>query len=243
MYDRHYQFKCVYVERDFLNEANNKVELGEFREYLENVDFTEVYDAMEDIKPALYFYRNDEELEINSIRYSQLFYEGISVNYNTHLKLYIALNGVADTESIIDIQILINNSPIEFTPKHKVNIGNNVIGIPLAIPALQGGQAYYVSVQVKTDKGKFIIPQWNAQVFAEGVGLGGGTSAENPHIEAIQEIKISDHIDLFEWSKGRDIVTNIATQNPAKDSLVQTIRADIESMTAIVSNNVVITLE
>ena len=244
IYNRHYQFKCIYIERDFLNSANNKVELGEFREYVENVDFTEVYDAMEEIKPTLYFYRNDEELSINSVRYTQLFYEGISVSYNTHLKLYIALNGIADEESTVDIQILINNTPIEFTPKHKVNIGNNVIGIPLAIPALQGGQAYYVSVQVKTDKGTFTIPQWNAQVFAEGVGLGGGTSAENPHIEAIQDVKISEHMSMSDVSNIIRYTVKAGTETPVKQSgLNDAVAFDIESIKTVATENITIILE
>ena len=245
LYNRHYKFKCVYVERDFLNEANNKVELGEIREYLQNVDFSEVYNAMEDIKPTLYFYRNDKDLDVNNLRETQLFYEGISVSYNTHLKLYIALNGVSDSDGVLDVKILINNQPIEFTPKHKLNIGNNIIGIPLAIPALQGGQAYYLSVRVQTDKGVFTIPQWNAQVFAEGVGLGGGTSAENPHIEFIDYVSAGEIISDFDT---RAIKTNInagITKDIVTRKPFETVNASdiIENAKVVVSENITITLE
>jgi len=194
LYNRYYKFKCIYIEKDLLNGANTKVELGEIREYFESLDFSEVYDSIESLRPALYYYRNNNDLTINSIDYEQLFYEGISVNSNTHLKLYIALNGTTETENTLDIQILLNNNPIEFTPKHKLNIGNNVIGIPLAIPALQGGEAYYLSVKVKTNEGTFFMPKFNAQIFAEGVGLGGGMSSEAPHIEAIEYI---NYLDLY----------------------------------------------
>ena len=219
LYNRHYKFKCIYVEKDLLNSANTKVELGEIREYFESLDFSEVYDSIEALKPVLYYYRNNDDLTIDSIDYTQLFYEGISVNSNTHLKLYIALNGVTETENTLDIQILLNNNPIEFEPKHKLNTGNNVVGIPLAIPALQAGEAYYLSVKVKTNTGTFFMPKFNAQVFAEGVGLGGGMSSEAPHIEVIEEIKRSflpnknikeNNIFIHDPMKRINIVENIS---------------------------------
>lgn len=214
LYNRHYKFKCIYIEKDLLNGANTKVELGEIREYFENLDFSEVYDAIEANKPVIYFYRNNEDLNVDSIDYTQLFYEGISVISNTHVKLYIALNGVTESENTLDVQILVNNNPIEFTPKHKLNIGNNVIGIPLAIPALQGGEAYYISVKVKTDAGTFFMPKFNAQIFVEGVGLGGGMSTEAPHIEIIEKITRND----FKVRTYREGI-NTQIQYPIKDTL------------------------
>lgn len=218
LYNKHYKFKCVYIERDLLNGTNTKVELGELREYFDNIDFSDVYDAIESSKPVIYFYRNDSDLNIDSSKYTQLFYEGISVNSNTHLKLYIALNGVTQINNIIDIQILVNNNPIEFSPKHKLNIGNNIIGIPLAIPALQGGEAYYISVKVKVDSGSFFIPKFNAQIFAEGVGLSGGTSTDTPHIEVIENI---EYIDCYINKISENI--NISNQIPIKNNTHQNI--------------------
>lgn len=239
LYDRHYKFKCIYIERDFLNASNNKVELGELREYFDNIDFSEVYDAIEASKPSLYFYRNDEDLTVGNNDYTQLFYEGISVISNTHLKLYIALNGVAETENTLDIQILLNNNPIEFTPKHKLNIGNNVIGIPLAIPALQGGEAYYLSVKVKTDEGTFFIPKFNAQVFAEGVGLGGGMGTDAPHIEASDIIYVNSeeaNINIYDSN-------NIELQIPIAINVNDTINSSCEACKLDLFENIDVLLE
>ena len=239
LYNRHYKFKCIYIEKDLLNGANTKVELGELREYFDNIDFSEVYDAIEASKPSLYFYRNNEDLNIKNNDYTQLFYEGISVISNTHLKLYIALNGVTETENTLDIQILVNNNPIEFTPKQKLNIGNNVIGIPLAIPALQGGEAYYISVKVKTDEGTFFMPKFNAQVFAEGVGLGGGMSTEAPHIEVIEYIK---NISIEENKYLNDRVCNIDTQIPVNVNCIESVEYTDISKDKKISNNINIIL-
>lgn len=209
LYDRHYKFKCIYIEKDLLNNSNTKVELGEVREYFENLDFSEVYDAIEASKPVLYFYKNDEDLKIGNIDYTQLFYEGISVNSNTHLKLYIALSGATEIENTIDMQILLNNNPIGFTPKHKLNIGNNVISIPLVIPAIQGGEAYYISVKIKTDEGTFFISKSNAQIFVEGTGLEGGMSADKPHIEARESINYVD-TEIYDMTD----TIKVSTQDP-----------------------------
>lgn len=238
LYNKHYKFKCVYIEKDLLNRTNTKVELGELREYFENIDFSEVYDAIESSKPALYFYRNDNDLTISNENYTQLFYEGISVISNTHLKLYIALNGVTDIENTLDIQILVNNNPIEFAPKHKLNLGNNVIGMPLAIPALQGGEAYYISVKVKTNEGTFFIPKFNAQIFVEGVGLGGGMGTDAPHIEAIEQI---DYIDC-EINNINDYILNTSIQIPTKYSKAESIKY-IDCLCNNMTENISITLE
>ena len=241
LYNKHYKFKCIYIEKDLLNGANTKVELGEIREYFENLDFSEVYNAIEASKPVLYFYRNDDDLTVNSIDYTQLFYEGISVNSNTHLKLYIALNGVTETENILDIQILLNNNPIEFEPKHKLNIGNNVIGIPLAIPALQAGEAYYLSVKVKTDTGTFFMPKFNAQIFAEGVGLDGGMVTDKPHIEVIEEFMFNKLNTNYNMSE----VLNISQCNSNDNKIIlqdNIPSSDFENI-ANISDNILIELE
>lgn len=192
LYDTVYQFKCVYLERDLLRAENTKAELGELKEYLNKPDYGEIYNAIEASKPSLFFYQNDEDLTVNNVNYTQLFYEGISILSNTHLKLYIALNGVCEVEdTTLEIQILGNNEPLSFQPFHKLNIGNNVIGIPLAIPQVQGGDVYAVSVKVKTDNNTFFITKNNAQVFVEGIGLAGGLSSDAPKVDIYEKIDIN----------------------------------------------------
>jgi len=187
LYDTTYQFKCVYLERDLLRAENTKAELGELKEYLDKIDFGEVYNAIESSKPSLFFYQNDEDLTVNSNDYTQLMKEGISVLSNTHLKLYIAINGVCEiNDTTLEIQILGNNEPISFQPFHKLNTGNNVIGIPLAVPQVQGGDIYTISVKIKTDNNTFFIAKNNAQIFVEGIGLAGGLSSDAPKVDIIE---------------------------------------------------------
>lgn len=189
-YDFHVFMKCVYIEKDLINAENNKVELGELKSVLDkSPDFSDVYSKIEQQKPSIYFYQNDDIINTNE-EYLELFYEGIEVSSNTHLKLYITLNGVSEKDdNILDIGIFVNNQSISFTPKHILHKGENIVAVPIAIPALQAGESYWVSVKIKTLNGSFTIAKNNAQIFAEGFGLAGGTTTARPHIEFIDEIK------------------------------------------------------
>lgn len=186
--------KCVYIEKDLIKSENNKIELGELKNILsKGPDFSDLYSKIEQSKTTLYFYQNNKEEIVKDKDYTQLFYEGISVLSNTHLKLYVALNGTSSMEgNVLDVYISVNNSQIPYHSKQKLELGENTIAFPLAIPALQGGDSYYISVKVKTNEGTFTIKENNAQVFAEGTGLAGGFGSDRPHIEVSEEITYQD---------------------------------------------------
>lgn len=185
--------KCVYIEKDLIKSENNKVELGELKDVLDKKpDFSDVYTQIEASKPVMYFSQNSNKLLITNSSQEELFYEGINVVSSTHLKLYVAIscnNFVEDNE--VQMRFYVNNNSITFQPNHKLKVGYNTIGIPLAIPALQGGEVYYVSVKIKTTLGEVEILPENAQIFAEGVGLSGGFGTGYPHAEVIEEIFVS----------------------------------------------------
>ena len=242
LYDTTYQFKCVYLERDLLRAENTKAELGELKEYLDKVDFGEIYNAIESSKPSLFFYQNDKDLTINNTDYTQLMREPISVISNTHLKLYIAINGVCEAEdTTLEIQILGNNEPISFQPFHKLNIGNNVIGIPLAIPQVQGGDVYTISVKIKTDNNTFFITQNNAQIFVEATGLAGGLSSDMPYIDISEKLDIKD-INI----KALYIKDSVSTKfiDPIRRNISNTMKVeDIKINNINTSDNVLIELK
>lgn len=242
LYDTTYQFKCVYLERDLLRAENTKAELGELKEYLDKVDFGVVYNAIEASKPSLFFYQNDKDLTINNNDYTQLMREPISVISNTHLKLYIAINGLCDVEdTTLEIQILGNNEPISFQPFHKLNIGNNVIGIPLAIPQVQGGDVYTISIKVKTDNNTFFITQNNAQIFVEGTGLAGGLSSDMPYIDISEKLDIEDiNVKALDTKDSANIrFIDPIRRNPSNSQLLENIK--INNINA--SDNVLIELK
>ena len=228
--------KCVYIERDLINAENNKVELGELKSVLDkSPDFSDVYSKIEQSKPSMYFYQNENMVKTNE-EYKELFYEGIGVNSSTHLKLYITLNGVSENDNnILDIGIFVNNKAISFTPKHILRKGENIVAVPIAIPALQAGEAYWLSVKIKTSNGSFTIEKNNAQVFAEGTGLDGGTSAERPHIEFIHEVKRDD----FMIREINDTGILFTHQTPIPQKVTEEIDINISGTTSKVVNDFV----
>ena len=74
--------------------------------------------------------------------------------------------------------------------------------------------------------------------------MGGGTSAENPHIEAIQDVKISEHMSMSDVSNIIRYTVKAGTETPVKQSgLNDAVAFDIESIKTVATENITIILE
>ena len=82
------------------------------------------------------------------------------------------------------------------------------------------------------------MPKFNAQIFAEGVGLGGGMSSEAPHIEVIEEVK---YIDTKVGYINENV--NASIQIPIPRNLSQKVDINDKSIDNKISEKIVITLE
>jgi hypothetical protein len=128
------------------------------------------------------YYSNVSSLSIAAVS-TEAIYLGVTAVSNTNLTCLISIYGTASVASTLTINIKLDNKTIAFTPKQKLQQGDNVIGIPLGIPQVQAG-AHYLSINLSVDTGTFTIPAFNCQCMLDGRNLQGGLSAELPHAEA-----------------------------------------------------------
>lgn len=138
----------------------------------------------------------------------------------------------------ITIQIMLDNKEIPFTPKQKLQQGDNIIGIPLGIPQVSSGAHYYISVHLRTDTGTVTIPIYNLQCMIDGRNLQGGLSAEPPHAEVVQKISYVNIRDISRLNTS----TNIVFENLVNNALNQSIpHFDVGCNRVINSVNIALT--
>ena len=182
--------KVIKIKKDILTGLNTKVELGQpLGNFVNSTDPTKLIQTVSDnlgnqvaqsISSMLY-YANSKSYDITNILI-QPVYLGISAVANTNITLLLSIYGVATEECTLTIKIQLDNRDISFTPRVKLLLGDNTIGIPLGIPQVAAG-AHYIGVFLCLNKGKFSIPIWNLQLMIDGRNLQGGLSAEPPHAE------------------------------------------------------------
>lgn len=195
--------KVIKIKRDILTGLNTKVELGQpLDNFVTTVDPTQIIKTVTDdlgnqvaqALTSMLYYANPQSLQVNTIS-NQFIYIGVGAVANTNLTLLLAIYGVAEQECTITIKIQLDNKDITFTPKVKLQQGDNTIGIPLGIPQVSEG-AHYIGVFLSTDLGVFNIPMWNLQLMIDGRNLQGGLSAEPPHAEVKEYHK---YISTIAW--------------------------------------------
>lgn len=189
----------IRVTSDKLTGKNTKVQLGQPKKSYD--DAAAINAALKTVKDdlgnqiakvasSMMYYANNSALTIGTTGQTPV-YLGITAVYNTNLTCLIAIYGTASVACTLTIQILLDNKAIPFTPKQKLQAGDNIIGIPLGIPQTAAG-GHYLSVILSVDTGTFIIPQFNLEVMIDGRNLQGGLNAKPPHAEVIQPIIWTD---------------------------------------------------
>lgn len=181
---------------DILTGSNTKVELGQPK-----AKFNDISKMLQIVKDdlgnqvaqalsSMLYYANSSVLTVGSTSI-QPIYLGVTAVSNTNLSFNLSLYCTASVVCTLTIQIMLDNKEIPFTPKQKLQQGDNVIGIPLGIPQVSSG-AHYISVYLKTDTGTVTIPIYNLQCMVDGRNLQGGLSAEAPHAEVIFDVVYMD---------------------------------------------------
>lgn len=202
-FDIDVKVKVIKIKKDILTGLNTKVELGQpLDNFITSIDPTQIIKNVTDdlgnqvaqALTSMLYYANSQELQVNTIS-KQFIYIGVGAVANTNLTLLLAIYGVAEQECTITIKIQLDNKDITFTPKVKLQQGDNTIGIPLGIPQVSEG-AHYIGVFLSTDSGIFNIPIWNLQLMIDGRNLQGGLSAEPPHAEVKEYHK---YISTIAW--------------------------------------------
>jgi phage minor structural protein len=185
----------IRITTDHLTGKNTKVQLGQPKKYADNS--SEINSALQTVKDdlgnqiakvtsSMMYYANPAVLTIGTASQNPV-YLGITAVDNTNLTCLISIYGVASAVCTLNIQILLDNRAIPFTPKQKLQVGDNIIGVPLGIPQVPSG-GHYISIILNTDTGTFTIPLFNLEVMIDGRNLQGGLNAEPPHAEKIQAI-------------------------------------------------------
>lgn len=202
-FDIDVKVKVIKIKKDILTGLNTKVELGQpLDNFITSIDPTQIIKTLTDdlgnqvaqALTSMLYYANSQVLQVNTIS-KQFIYIGVGAVANTNLTLLLAIYGVSEQECTITIKIQLDNKDITFTPKVKLQQGDNTIGIPLGIPQVSEG-AHYIGVFLSTDLGVFNIQMWNLQLMIDGRNLQGGLSAEPPHAEVKEYHK---YISTIAW--------------------------------------------
>lgn len=229
--------KVIKTKKDILTGLNTKVELGQpLKDLTNTMDPTSMLKTVKDdlgnqvaqALSSMLYYASPQVLTINT-SVQQPIYLGVTAIANTNITLLLSIYGVASQACTLTIKIQLDNTDITFTPKTKLQQGDNTIGIPLGIPQVAAG-AHYVGVFLNIDGGTLTIPIWNLQLMIDGRNLQGGLSAEPAHAECFEELKYIDMSKLY-LNKTHGNYISHELQNPMSSILNTHQAADIAAIT------------
>jgi phage minor structural protein len=186
-WDINVKVPVVKIVIDRLTGLNTKVTLGQPKKPIQDVNAIvktatdELGNKVAQALSAMMYYSNVSSLSIGATS-TEAIYLGVTAVSNTNLTCLVSIYGTASVVNTLTINIKLDNKTIAFTPKQKLQQGDNVIGIPLGVPQVQAG-AHYLSINLSVDTGTFTIPAFNCQCMLDGRNLQGGLSAERPHAE------------------------------------------------------------
>jgi phage minor structural protein, N-terminal region len=212
------------IKKDVLTGVNVKVELGQPKDSILNqldmgiikTTIDELGNKVAESLSSMLYYANSVALTIGTTAIEPI-YLGVTAVAATNLSMNFSLYCTASAACTITIQIQLDNKDIPFTPKQKLQQGDNVIGIPLGIPQVGKGP-HYIAVFLKVDTGTLTIPMFNLQCMIDGRNLQGGLSAEPPHAECSQKQSFVNISGLYlSKIKGNYIGTQL--QNPVTSIL------------------------
>lgn len=178
----------VKIVTDVLTGINSKVTFGQPRKPMQDLNgliqtiSDDLGNQVAQSLSSMMYYSNGQALTIGTML-QQPIYLGVAAVADTNLFLSVSIYGTASQACTLTIEIQLDNKDIVFTPKQKLQAGDNVVGIPLGIPQVGAG-GHYIGVFLKVDAGTFTIPIYNLQAMVDGRNLQGGLSAAVPHAEA-----------------------------------------------------------
>lgn len=235
--------EVIKVVKDLLNAINTKVELGQpkssggqdINAIIKTVSDSLGNQVAQAVSSMLY-YANPTALSVSTTTI-QPIYLGVTAVANTNLSANFALYCTASAACTLTMQIQLDSKDIPFTPKVKLQQGDNVIGIPLGIPQVAAG-GHYLGVFLRTDTGTVTIPIYNLQCMVDGRNLQGGLSAEPPHAE------IKQAINYFELMNGRTHTqrVQVSQNNPTSSSPKTVVQfRDVNDGKVNIANNIAMT--
>lgn len=185
--------KVIGIEKDILNARNNKVELGQplntlqeyFAEVSRNSDI--MASTISQALSSILYFTNPSTLVVGTTD-KEVIYMPIGVMRNTNVMSYLILSVNASMAATLTVKYSLDNSLIPTNLKQKLQIGDNLIAIPMALVALPEG-GHYLSVKLSVDTGSLTIMPNGLQLAVDGRNLSGGISSDIPHAEVREEVK------------------------------------------------------
>jgi phage minor structural protein len=188
--------KVISIEKDILSAKNTRVELGQPLSTLEQY-FAEISRNSEILAStisqalsSMLYFTNPSTLIIGTAE-KEVIYMPIGTVRNTNIMSYLILSVNASSVCTLTIKYSLDNSIIPVNLKQKLQIGDNLIAIPMALVAIPEG-GHYFSVKLSLDTGSITIMSNGLQLAIDGRNLTGGLSSEIPHAEVREELKYSD---------------------------------------------------
>lgn len=185
----------IKIKKDVLTGVNAEVELGQPKDSIFNkLDTANIKTTLDELGnkvaesfSSMLYYANPVPLTVGTSPVEPV-YLGITAVADTNLSMNFSMYCTAESSCTVTIEIQLDNVDIVFTPKQKLQQGDNVVGMPLGIPQVQQG-AHYIAVFLKVDTGTINIPMFNLQCMIDGRNLQGGLSAQHPHAECFERQK------------------------------------------------------
>lgn len=224
------------IKKDLLTCVNSKVELGQPKSsilsQLDTADIKtsidELGNKVEETLTSMLYYANPVALTIGTTAI-QPMYLGVTAVADTNLSMNFSMYCTASAACTVTIQIQLDNKDITFTPKQKLQQGDNVIGIPIGIPQVSSGP-HYIGIFLKVDTGTLTIPMYNLQCMVDGRNLQGGLSAEPAHAECFENLEYIDMNKLYLDKTNGNYISH-ELQNPMSSILNNYQAADIGAIT------------
>lgn len=225
----------IKIKKDVLAGVNAEVELGQPKDSIFNkLDTANIKTTLDELGnkvaasfSSMLYYANPVPLTVGTSPVEPV-YLGITAVADTNLSMNFSMYCTAESSCTVTIQIQLDNVDIVFTPKQKLQQGDNVVGMPLGIPQVQQG-AHYIAVFLKVDTGTINIPMFNLQCMIDGRNLQGGLSAQHPHAECLESQKFVNINSLY-LSKVKSKCIKTEMQTPVISTLSVHKTADISAI-------------
>lgn len=209
--------KVIGIEKDILSAKNTRVELGQplstLDQYIAEVSRNSeaMASTISQALSSMLYFTNPSTLTISSAE-KEVIYMPIGTVRNTNVMTYLVLSVNASTSATLTVKYSLDNNIIPTNLKQKLQVGDNMLSIPMALVAIPEG-GHYFSVKLSVDTGSLVIMSNGLQLAIDGRNLTGGISSEIPHAEVREEVKYSD------VSSGR-ISFNYVVQNNAPTATI-----------------------
>lgn len=185
--------KVIRIEKDILSAKNTKVELGQplstLDQYIAEISRNSevMASTISQALSSMLYFTNPSTLIVGTAD-KEVIYMPIGTVRNTNIMSYLILSVNATAVSTLTIKYSLDNSIIPTNLKQKLQIGDNLIAIPMALVAVTEG-GHYFSVKLSLDTGSITVMPNGLQLAIDGRNLTGGISSEIPHAEVIESVK------------------------------------------------------